>query len=75
MAFDPQRAFLRGPDRFPRFRVVDQGQPLAAAGLGPEELILLVQRGDRRLALLATEMAYHHVAQGKLAGEPYLVTF
>ena len=75
MPFDPQRAFLKGPDRFPRFSIPGHGQPLAAAGLDPGELILLVQRGGRQLALLATEMAYHHVAQGKLAGQPYLVTF
>ncbi len=49
--------------------------PLAQAGLKPEiELITFERNGERR-ALIATEMHYHHVCQGELAGEPYLVTF
>lgn len=38
------------------------------------ELILFTRNGMTR-ALVAREMAYHHVAQGELNGEPYLVSF
>jgi hypothetical protein len=38
------------------------------------ELIVFERRGQSR-ALLAREMAYHHAAQGELAGQPYLVSF
>jgi len=29
----------------------------------------------QKLALVTRQMAYHHVAQGELAGEPWMVTF
>lgn len=49
--------------------------PLKSANLEPDvELISFERKGERR-TLIATEMHYHHVAQGELAGEPYLVTF
>ncbi len=51
------------------------GVPLASLGLAPDmELIVFSRSGEFR-ALIAREMAYHHVAQGELAGEPYLVSF
>jgi hypothetical protein len=28
-----------------------------------------------RLALVTDQMAYHHVAQGEIAGEPWMVSF
>lgn len=53
----------------------EEGTELSHTQLhGDVELIVFERRGDRR-ALLAREMAYHHVAQGVLAGEPYLVSF
>lgn len=41
---------------------------------GLQELMVFERGGERR-ALLLSEMVYHHVCQGELAGEPYLVTF
>ena len=60
---------------FQPFIVSPRGQSLAAANLNADTEILLIERGHERRALLATEMAYHHVAQGELAGERYLVSF
>jgi len=37
--------------------------------------LIAFERGGMHRAFLAREMAYHHVAQGELAGEPYLVSF
>lgn len=48
---------------------------LIEAGLAPEQELVLFERGGQRRAILVPEAAYHHVIQGELAGEPYLVSF
>ena len=53
----------------------DGGEPLGDAGLADDEELIIFERHGLRRALVVREMAYHHVAQGKLAGEPYLVSF
>jgi hypothetical protein len=73
--FDAERAWLRKPDLFPRFRVPDQGVPLAEEQLDPREMLLIIERGRHRRAFRVKEMAYHHVAQGEMGGHPYLVAF
>lgn len=75
MKFDASRARLYGPDWFPRFRVAGEAERLADAGLEPTTQIVVADRGDERLAFLVEQMAYHHVAQGRLAGEPFVVAF
>ena len=75
MAFDAKRALLRGPDMFRRFVVPEKNDALVRAGLRGDEPLLVAERGEAKLAFLASQMAYHHVAQGKLAGLPFLVTF
>jgi len=75
MTFDAKRANLKSPDFFQRFQVSGEGTPLQAAGLKPQTPLLVFERGGERLALLRDQMTYHHLAQGELAGEPYLVTF
>ncbi|MFQ5876396.1 MAG: hypothetical protein ACE5JH_01705 [Acidobacteriota bacterium] len=75
MSFDPRKAVLRGPDHFERFRVPDSAARLADLRLPPGEMLLVVERGGERRALLVSQMAYHHAAQGRLAGRPYLVSF
>ena len=54
---------------------VRQLEARALKKLRDDEELLLFERGGQTRALLLREMAYHHVAQGELAGEPYLVTF
>ncbi|MFQ5553604.1 MAG: DUF3179 domain-containing (seleno)protein [Thermoplasmata archaeon] len=73
--FDAGRARLQEPDLFQRFQVPEEGEPLADANLDPAEMLLIVERGDARRAFLVRQMAYHHLAQGRLNGEPYLVSF
>jgi hypothetical protein len=60
---------------FPPFIVPVHGMPLAALSLPGETELLVFSRGGTWRGLVAREMAYHHVAQGELAGEPYLVSF
>ncbi len=73
--FDLGRARLRGPDYFKRYRAPDTGRPLAASGLGHDVELLVVERCGESRALVMREVSYHHVAQGRLAGEPYVVSF
>ena len=75
MSFDARRAMLKEPDMFLRFRTPKTGVPLASSGLNPKEQLLVFERGGEQRALILNQMAYHHIAQGELAGEPYLVTF
>lgn len=75
MSFDPEKAILRGPNLFPPFHPPQRGEPLERARLPGEEMLMVVERSGERRALLVRELAYHHVAQGRLAGEPYLVSF
>jgi hypothetical protein len=72
---DVSRAMLKGPDYFQRFRVSGQGEPLGDLHLDPETELIIFERGGERRALLVRQMIYHHLAQGELAGEPYLVSF
>lgn len=60
---------------FKPFAVPFQGSSLAQTNLDPDEELIVIERKGEYRALLAREMAYHHVAQGKLASEPYLATF
>ncbi len=69
------RARLAEPDLFQRFRVPDLGRPLRSARLSGRTELIVFERGEKRRALLMRQMAYHHLAQGELAGEPYAVSF
>ena len=75
MRFNRRKAHLQGADMFRRFRVPARGEPLARAGLPQDHWVLLFERGGEQRALDATQMTYHHVAQGQLAGQDYVVTF
>jgi hypothetical protein len=37
--------------------------------------LLVLEQATGTLALLVEQMAYHHVAQGVMAGEPWMVSF
>jgi len=75
MEFHASRARYSGPDQFPRFRITGEGTSLREAGLSPKALLLVYERAGQRRALLVNQMTWHHVAQGELAGEPYVVSF
>lgn len=60
------------------FSVVDDPVYVAAtsaAWLEPDDVVLGVVRGDVAVAFPVMQMAYHHIANVQIAGEPYLVTY
>ncbi len=60
---------------FEPFQVPEQGVSLSTLNLPPDLELITFTRGRSARALIAREMAYHHVAQGKLDGQPYLISF
>ena len=50
-------------------------QRLADVGLSPKTQLMAFDRRGQRRAIKLSDMIYHHICQGELAGEPYLVTF
>lgn len=60
---------------FPPFQVPAKDNPLSSLNLPLDLELILFTRGGSTRALVAREMAFHHVAQGKLGGQPYLVSF
>ena len=51
------------------------GIPLKDANLADDVDLITFERNGEQRALLMREMAYHHICQGELGGEPYLITF
>ena len=75
MSFDAERAFLRGPDQFPRFVAPKDGTPVDAVELDGETMLAVIEEAGVVRAFLLSELAHHHMAQGEISGQPYLVTF
>jgi len=76
--FDSGRAILSDSPMFDPFRPTAL-QPLADAvadgRLKNDTPVMVLERNGRHLALSTMQMSYHHVAQGELAGEPWMVSF
>ncbi len=78
LGFEPGRAILDdawGFDPFPVATTEPLKEALEAGKVGEETPVLLLARGNTRLALLTEQMSYHHIAQGELEGEPWMVSF
>ena len=76
--FDPDRARLGERPMFDAFRVSETrslADALKDGVVRSETPLMVMQREGATFALITTQMAYHHVAQGNLMGEPWLVTF
>ena len=76
--FDNRRAFLVRRDMFAPYRVTSTSMLRDALSRGdlPEDApVLVVERGAATLVLLRRHLLYHHVAQGELAGEPWMVSY
>ena len=76
--FDINRARVGAGSRFEPFRVRQTQllrQALATGAVESDTRLLVMEHAAGRLALLTDQMAYHHVAQGDMAGEPWMVSF
>lgn len=76
--FDIDVARIGVGGRFEPF-VVENLEPLAdalkAGRVQNDTRLLVSQHPAGRVALLTDQMTYHHVAQGSIAGEPWMVSF
>ena len=76
--FDPDRAWIAETGRFDPF-LVETMMPLKDA-LDDKQLenstwLLVVEHPAGRVALVTDQLSYHHVAQGSIRGEPWMVSF
>ena len=78
LGFEPGRAIVDdvwGFDPFSVSTTEPLKDALADGKVREETAVLLLARGNTRLALLTEQMSYHHIAQGELEGEPWMVAF
>lgn len=76
--FDASRAALSNVDLFEPFRVTTTRllrDALASEDVSASAQVLMTHRGPWTLTLLVREMSLYHVAQGEIAGDPWMVTF
>ena len=76
--FDIDIARIGVGSRFEPFRVsgTEPLQDAMSAGkLQSDTRVLVMEHPAGRLAFLTDQMAYHHVAQGEMNGEPWMVSF
>ncbi|MCH7890888.1 MAG: hypothetical protein IH921_05225 [Gemmatimonadetes bacterium] len=76
--FDTDRAiFWRAPNFVP-FRNPDWrslSDALRSGDVSDDTPVLVFEVAGTTLVLVSGQMAYHHVAQGHMYGEPWMVTF
>jgi hypothetical protein len=77
--FDVDRAYQVDSTVYAPFRVENTRRLLTAVDEGEldgQTSVLVMDHPEAgRLALVTDQMAYHHVAQGEIAGEPWMVSF
>ena len=76
--FDRSRAWLVDTTMFVPFVVsttIPLARALAAHTVEDDTPVLVFETAAGPMALVTSQMAYHHVAQGQRAGEPWLVSF
>lgn len=76
--FDRGRAWVMDSTVYPPLRA-DAGRSLvdllAEGVIHNDTPLLLLERERGRIGLLTEQMSYHHVAQGDIDGEPWMVSF
>ena len=50
-------------------------EALASGDVREDTPVLVMEGATGVLALLTRQMCYHHLAQGEMAGEPWMVSF
>ena len=76
--FDTDRAIFWAkpnftPLRDPEWQSLSQAR--RSGDISDETTVVAFQMAGKTLALVSSQMSYHHVAQGEMAGEPWMVTF
>lgn len=77
-SFDISRAWISDSTIFEPFHVTETRplrEALADGAVHEDTPLLVMEHEAGKLALLTEQMAYHHIAQGKMAGEPWMVSF
>jgi len=77
-SFDSSRVMIRDTTFWIPFHVTETiplRQAIDDGTLGNDTRILIVERGGNRVALVMDQAAYHHVIQGEMNGEPWMVSF
>ncbi len=76
--FDINRAIFWAAPNFVPLRDPDWRSMSDARRVGDisdDTPVLVFEAGGSTLVLVSSQMAYHHVAQGDMNGEPWMVTF
>jgi hypothetical protein len=76
--FDVHRAIFWAEPNFVPLRNPEWIPLEEALGRGTVERdtpVVVFEAGGETLVLVSSQMAYHHVAQGEVAGEPWMVSF
>ena len=76
--FNPERALFFqqsnfDPLRNPEWMSLEDAR--RAGHVEDDQPVLVFEAGGETLVLVTSQMSYHHVAQGEMAGEPWMVTF
>ncbi len=76
--FDIDRALFWSAPNFVPLRDPDWrslSDALRAGVVSDDTPVLVFEAGGATLVLVSSQMTYHHVAQGDMNGEPWMVTF
>ena len=76
--FDTDRAIFWGQPNFIPLRDPEWKSLRAARRAGDvtdETTVVSFEIAGKTLSLVSSQMSYHHVAQGTMEGEPWMVTF
>ncbi len=76
--FDTDRALFWSAPNFVPLRDPDWrslSDVRRAGGVSDDTPVLVFEVGGSTLVLVSSQMSYHHVAQGDMNGEPWMVTF
>ena len=76
--FDHSRAILRDSSLFEPFYVeetIPLREALSSGTLGKDTPLALLHNEAGPLTLVMSQLMYHHLAQGEMEGEPWLVSF
>ena len=76
--FDTERALFWAEPNFVPFRDPEWESLRGARranSVADDTPVIVFEVGGQTLVFVTSQMSYHHVAQGEMAGEPWMVTF